>query len=159
MAMEIERKFLLRNDSWRRSARGRKYRQGYITAGSGVTVRVRTVEEQGFLTIKGKSSGAARAEYEYLIPVEDAREMLSTLCSGPLIEKTRYLVEYGGFTWEIDEFAGENQGLLVAEIELESEEQDFPRPPWLGREVTGDDRYFNASLVRNPYRNWGSKTA
>ncbi len=154
MAIEIERKFLLRDDSWRKSARGRHYRQGYIMTGRGVTVRVRTVEDAGFLTIKGKSRGAARAEYEYPIPLADAREMLETLCSGPLIEKTRYLVEYGGFTWEIDEFAGENQGLLVAEIELSSEEQDFPRPPWLGREVTGDSRYFNASLVQNPYGKW-----
>ncbi|HEB51112.1 MAG TPA: CYTH domain-containing protein [Desulfobulbus sp.] len=154
MAIEIERKFLLRNDSWRQSARGRLYRQGYIMSGSGVTVRVRTVEEKGFLTIKGKSRGAARAEYEYPIPLTDAREMLETLCTGPLIEKMRYLVEYEGFTWEIDEFAGENQGLIVAEIELSSEVQEFPRPPWLGREVTGDGRYFNASLARNPYRRW-----
>ncbi len=154
MAIEIERKFLLCNDTWRSSARGRQYRQGYIMTGKGVTVRVRTVEEQAYLTIKGKSRGAARAEYEYPIPLADALEMLETLCARPLIEKTRYLVEYGGFSWEIDEFAGENQGLLVAEIELSSEEQDFPRPPWLGREVTGDSRYFNASLVQNPYTNW-----
>ncbi len=154
MAIEIERKFLLCNDSWRQGARGRHYRQGYIMTGRGVTVRVRTVEDRGFLTIKGKSRGMARAEYEYPIPVADAREMLETLCTGPLIEKTRYLVEYRGFTWEIDEFAGENQGLLVAEIELSSEDQDFPRPPWLGREVTGDRRYFNASLVQDPYKNW-----
>ncbi len=155
MATEIERKFLLRDDSWRSGARGRRYRQGYIMSGSGVTVRVRTVEEQGFLTIKGKSRGAVRAEYEYPVPLADAREMLATLCEKPLIEKTRYLVEYGGFTWEIDEFAGENRGLVVAEIELGSEDQEFPRPPWLGEEVTGDVRYFNASLAKNPFRQWG----
>ena len=154
MAIEIERKFLLKDDSWKHAAHGRVYRQGYILGGSGVTVRVRTIGEKGFLTIKGKSRGAARAEYEYEIPVQDAREMLEALCQKPLIEKKRYQVDYAGFTWEIDVFSGENKGLTVAEIELADENQTFAKPDWLGKEVTGDARYFNASLVKTPYSAW-----
>lgn len=154
MGVEIEKKFLLVSDDWRKTAEGKLYRQGYLPAESGCTVRVRTAGSQGYLTIKGKSVGAARPEFEYQIPLDDANEMLDTLCKKPLIEKTRYLVNYCGFTWEIDEFSGENEGLLVAEIELEHQDQKFEKPSWLGREVTGDSRYFNARLVDNPFTKW-----
>ena len=157
MGVEIEKKFLLLNNDWKKTAKGTVYRQGYLPAESGCTVRVRRAGTKGYLTIKGKSVGAARPEFEYLIPLDDATEMLDTLCKKPLIEKTRYLVDYHGFTWEIDEFSGENDGLLIAEIELESPDQKFEKPPWLGIEVTGDPRYFNARLVDNPYKIWGKE--
>lgn len=157
MGVEIEKKFLLASDDWRETAKGTIYRQGYLPAESGCTVRVRTAGLKGYLTIKGKSIGAARPEFEYPIPLDDANEMLDILCKKPLIEKTRFLVKYSGFTWEIDEFSGDNKGLLVAEIELEHPDQKFDKPPWLGREVTGDPRYFNARLVDNPFRKWGKK--
>ena len=155
MGIEIEKKFLLCGSSWRDIAVGSEYRQGYLPAEIGCTVRVRLAGIKGYLTIKGKSIGAARPEYEYEIPAADAREMLDRLCRKPLIEKTRFKVEHRGFIWEIDEFTGENQGLLVAEIELEYEDQPFEKPEWIGREVTGDTRYFNARLVENPYSKWG----
>ena len=154
MAVEIEKKFLLASDDWRKTAKGTFYRQGYLPAESGCTVRVRTAGATGYLTIKGRSVGAARPEFEYPIPLDDANEMLDTLCKKPLIEKTRYLVNYCGFTWEIDEFEGENKGLLVAEIELQYPEQEFEKPSWIGREVTGESRYFNARLVDTPYSKW-----
>jgi CYTH domain-containing protein len=118
------------------------------------TVRVRTVDAAGYLTIKGMSHGAARAEYEYEIPVADADELLDSLCERPLIEKTRYRVEHGGLVWEIDEFDGDNRGLVVAEVELKSADQAIVKPAWLGEEVTADRRYFNASLVEHPYTKW-----
>ncbi len=154
MGTEIERKFLVRDESWRRGAAGTRYRQGYLCNSEGVTVRVRTAGELGFLTIKGPSDGAARAEYEYEIPARDAEELLDTLCERPLIEKLRYRVAHAGLVWEIDEFLGENQGLIVAELELERADQPFALPPWAGEEVTGDPRYFNASLVRCPFTSW-----
>jgi adenylate cyclase len=158
MGMEIERKFLLSSDAWRAGAKGTRYRQGYLrSSADGCTVRVRSSGRQAFLTLKGRSSGAARAEFEYEIPLADAEEILDTLCGGPLIEKTRYCVEFGGLTWEIDEFHGDNAGLVLAEVELEREDQQVSLPPWVGREVTGDGRYYNASLVRNPYRKWGGR--
>lgn len=154
MGTEIEKKFLLANEDWRGLGTGKPYCQGYLTEEKGRTVRVRTIDDRGVLTIKGPSKGASRHEYEYQIPVEEAREMLDNLCHQPLIEKTRYKVEYAGFTWEIDEFKGDNEGLLFAEIELEEEGQEFEKPPWIGKEVTGDSRYYNANLVRNPYSKW-----
>ena len=154
MGQEIERKFLLKNDTWRSEATGTLYRQGYLSSVKERTVRVRTVGDKAFLTIKGVTVGATRAEYEYPIPISDCNAMLDTLAEKPIIEKKRYKVARGGLTWEIDEFFGENQGLIVAEVELEREDQPFVKPDWVGDEVTGDPRYYNANLIRNPYTKW-----
>lgn len=154
MGREIERKFLIEDDGWRGLSEGTPYRQGYLSSGSGVTVRVRTAGKRGVLTIKGPDEGGAKLEYEYEIPLGEALEMLGRLCRGPLIEKIRYRIPYAGFTWEVDEFSGDNAGLLLAEIELDFVGQEFARPPWLGLEVTGDSRYYNASLVHYPYCRW-----
>ncbi len=154
MATEIERKFLVKGDKWRSLGRGTGYRQGYIsTKETGTTVRVRVVGDRGYLTIKGTTVGASRAEFEYPIPVEDAREMLNTLCDRPLIEKTRYRIQQGELTWEVDEFAGENQGLILAEVELEDENQTVELPEWIDREVS-DPKYFNVNLAKHPYSQW-----
>ena len=153
MSKEIERKFLVIEDSWRTNE-GIPYRQGYLSTDRHRTVRVRIAGPEAWLTVKGITRGATRAEYEYPIPVADAREMLDTLCHEPLIEKQRYRVDFGGLTWEVDEFEGANAGLVVAEVELEREDQPFERPPWLGREVTHDPKYFNANLVDKPYTRW-----
>lgn len=155
MAEEIERKFLVTSREWR-TGDATEYRQGYLSLDKERTVRVRLAGDQAYLTIKGITRGATRREYEYPIPREDAVQMLDELCRQPLIEKRRYRLEHEGLTWEIDEFFGDNAGLVVAEVELEREDQPFARPPWLGEEVTGDPRYYNASLVENPYRNWRS---
>ncbi|MDY6792396.1 MAG: CYTH domain-containing protein [Thermodesulfobacteriota bacterium] len=154
MGIEIERKFLVKDDSWRTSAVGKKYHQGYLNSHKERTVRVRTIDSKGYLTIKGIAKGAVRAEYEYEIPVDDAREMLDGLCEEPLIEKTRYKVEHHGFVWEVDVFHGENQGLIIAELELDSKEQKFEKPEWIGAEVTGDSNYFNSNLIHHPYSQW-----
>ncbi len=154
MGIEIERKFLPASDGWKRLASGAAYRQGYLCADRERSVRIRTIGERGFLTVKGTSIGASRLEYEYEIPVDDANTLLNSLCQKPLIEKIRYKIEHAGFTWEVDEFLGENEGLIVAEIELESEDQRFERPDWIGKEVTGDPRYFNANLIKHPYSSW-----
>ncbi len=155
MGIEIEKKFLLKGGEWKQLAVGIAYRQGYLNSVKERTVRVRTINDKGFLTIKGISVGATRLEYEYEIPLEDAQALLDELCEKPLIEKNRYKVDFGGFTWEIDEFFGQNDGLIVAEIELESEDQSFDKPQWVGEEVTGDSRYFNSNLIKNPYSQWG----
>ena len=154
MGIEIERKFLLSADTWKEPAKGTYYRQGYLNSQKERTVRVRTIGDTGFLTIKGISVGATRMEYEYEIPVEDARVLLSELCEKPLIEKNRYKIEFAGFIWEVDEFFGENEGLIVAEIELENEGQQFEKPEWVGKEVSDDPRYFNSSLIKNPFSSW-----
>lgn len=154
MAQEIERKFRVSGDDWRGLAEGQEFRQGYLSTVAERTVRVRRKGDQGFLTVKGISVGAARAEFEYEIPLADADEMLDTLCEKPIIEKTRYRIPYQGFVWEVDEFAGANAGLIVAEIELSDEEQTFPKPPWIGEEVTDDPRYFNANLIAHPFKVW-----
>lgn len=153
MAVEIERKFLVKGDGWRSLAVGSIYRQGYITTHTNTTVRVRIVGTQGYLTIKGPTAGQARAEFEYPIPLEDAQEMLETLCDRPLIEKTRYKIEQGDLVWEIDEFMGENQGLILAEVELQHEHQSFDLPQWIDREVS-DPKYFNVNLAKHPYSQW-----
>ncbi len=155
MGIEIEKKFLLTGTEWRQLAAGTAYRQGYLSSVKERTVRVRTIDDKGFLTIKGISVGAVRREFEYEIPVADANALLDELCEKPIIEKNRYKVEYGGFIWEIDEFFGENDGLVVAEIELESEDQRFDKPEWVGEEVSGDARYFNSNLIKHPYSQWG----
>ncbi len=152
MAKEIERKFLLRDSSWPRE-NGITLRQGYLNSAKERTVRVRIMGDKCYLTIKGISLGPTRQEYEYEIPCRDAEELLA-LCEKPLIEKNRYRVKQGDVIWEIDEFLGENQGLVTAEVELDHEDQDFPKPDWIGEEVTGEPRYFNANLVKNPYTNW-----
>ena len=154
MGIEIEKKFLLTGTEWKQLATGTAYRQSYLNSVKERTVRVRTINDQGFLTIKGVSVGATRLEYEYEIPLEDANALLDELCEKPLIEKNRYKISFSGFTWEVDEFFGENDGLVVAEIELESENQVFDKPEWVGEEVTGDSRYFNSNLINNPYTKW-----
>lgn len=155
MGIEIERKFLVRAEAWRSTSTGRFYRQGYLSTAKARVVRVRTIDDkEGYLTVKGKSHGAMRLEFEYAIPVNDARQMLEKLCLHPLIEKTRYTVRAGGHLWEIDEFAGANKGLILAEVELADEHQPLELPAWVDREVTGDPRYFNAYLIKHPYTRW-----
>lgn len=154
MGKEIERKFLVQGDSWRALAKGTVYRQGYLSTVKERVVRVRTIDDNGFLTIKGITTGVSRAEFEYEIPTEDANLMLDNLCERPLIEKTRYKIALDGLTWEIDEFAGDNQGLIVAEVELQDENQQFEKPDWIGEEVSGDPRYFNSNLIKHPFMNW-----
>ena len=154
MAKEIERKFLVKGDAWRALAKGTTYRQGYLNSAKERTVRVRTAEDKAFLTIKGLTLGATRAEYEYEIPFDEGKAMLDALAEKPLIEKKRYKIPAGGLTWEIDEFLGDNAGLIVAEVELKSEDQAFERPVWLGDEVTGDTRYYNANLIKKPFTRW-----
>lgn len=154
MAKEIERKFLVVDASYKRQASHCEIRQGYLNSDKERTVRVRTIDDKAFLTIKGRTHGVTRDEFEYEIPYKDACVMLDTLAERPLIEKNRYLVKCGGFLWEIDEFFGENSGLTVAEIELPDENETFERPAWLGEEVSDDPRYFNSNLVKNPYRNF-----
>jgi adenylate cyclase len=154
MPTEIERKFLVKDDQWRTNATGALYRQGYISTNKHCSVRVRLVGDQGYLTIKGSTQGLSRAEYEYLIPAGDAQEMLDNLCDRPLIEKTRYTLEVAGLTWEIDEFAGENQGLIVAEVELIDENQIIELPDWIGQEVSDDPRYYNVNLAQHPISQW-----
>ena len=154
MAKEIERKFLVKGDAWRALAKGTTYRQGYLNSAKERTVRVRTAEDKAFLTIKGLTLGATRAEYEYEIPFDEGKAMLDALAEKPLIEKKRYKIPAGDLTWEIDEFLGDNVGLIVAELELKSEDQAFDRPAWLGDEVTGDSRYYNANLIKKPFTRW-----
>lgn len=154
MAKEIERKFLVKNEDFKKQASGTMYRQGYLNSVKERTVRVRTVGDKAFLTIKGITVGATRVEYEYEIPFDECNAMLDDLAEKPIIEKKRYKVPMGKFTWEIDEFFGENQGLTVAEIELESEDEKFDKPAWVGEEVTGDPRYFNSNLIKHPFTKW-----
>lgn len=153
MGQEIERKFLVRGDDWR-TDNGTLIRQGYMHNNVKGTVRVRTKGERAYLTVKSGMTGITRAEFEYEIPLADANQMLDKLCQKPLIEKIRHEVNVGRFKWEIDEFLEENAGLVVAEIELEDEDQQFPKPDWLGKEVSDDARYLNANLVKNPYSKW-----
>ncbi|MEM7583958.1 MAG: CYTH domain-containing protein [Acidobacteriota bacterium] len=154
MGTEIERKFLVDGDGWREGAVGTVYRQGYLSTAVERNVRVRLKGDRGILTVKGRAEGLTRLEFEYEIPTADAEHMLDALCLEPLIEKTRYKIEYGGAVWEVDEFAGVNAGLVVAEVELESEEQAVELPPWVGREVSGDPRYLNSNLVEKPFSSW-----
>jgi CYTH domain-containing protein len=153
MGTEIERKFLVKQGAWR-DASATRYRQGYLSTVKERTVRVRTISDKAYLTIKGITVGASRTEFEYEIPIVDAEEMLDNLCEKPLIEKNRYMVEVGALTWEVDEFFGENEGLIIAEIELQSEDQPFDKPDWVTEEVTADPRYYNANLINHPYNRW-----
>lgn len=152
MPVEIERKFLVRGDGWK-TDRGVRFIQGYLNCDAERTVRVRIAGDKAFLTVKGINAGAVRQEFEYEIPIADAEQLLR-ICEGALIEKTRHTVVHAGMTWEIDEFHGANDGLTVAEIELEDPEQTFDRPAWVGPEVTADARYFNSSLAVKPYSSW-----
>lgn len=154
MAKEIERKFLVNGDEWRKGATGSVYHQGYLCHTPERTVRVRLATGRGFVTIKGVTKGAVRDEFEYEVPAADAKAMLAHLCEKPLIEKTRYLVKHAGLTWEIDEFHGDNTGLIVAEVELQSADQQIEKPAWIGLEVTDDPRYYNANLVNRPFKAW-----
>ncbi|MBE9240617.1 CYTH domain-containing protein [Synechocystis salina] len=156
MAVEIERKFLVEDDRWRSLAQGYLYRQGYIATQDLTTVRIRTIGDQAYLTIKGKNTGMTRLEFEYEIPAVDANQILTELCSPPLIEKYRYCLDYQGKTWEVDEFLGDNQGLILAEVELTDADEQISLPPWIGEEVTNDARYYNVNLAKHPYKNWSN---
>lgn len=154
MGREIERKFLVRSAEWKRDVTGvRSLRQGYLAIDKGNNVRVRTDGQRAWLTIKGRGEGITRPEFEYKIPIADADQLLA-LCRGRVVEKVRHLIPAGEYVWEIDEFAGENSGLIVAEIELSDEATPVPRPGWLGEEVTTDPRYLNANLAVHPFRRW-----
>jgi len=155
MGIEIERKFLVRKDVWTPADSGTRFRQGYLCLDPERTVRVRLAGETGYLTIKGRTENGARAEFEYPIPPEEARELLDRLCLRPLIEKVRYRVKVGAHLWEVDEFFGENADLLLAEVELDDIAEDVELPEWIGAEVTDDPRYYNAALIRHPFRDWG----
>jgi CYTH domain-containing protein len=156
MPIEIERKYLINNELWKNEEphhAGVHYSQGYLCASPERTVRVRIAGDKAFITIKGQTIGFARPEFEYDIPVADALLMLK-MCVGPLIEKKRYKVEFASKLWEVDVFEGDNQGLTIAEIELKSTDETFELPPWIGQEVTGDKRYYNSYLSKNPFNNW-----
>ena len=151
--IEIERKFLVVNNEYK-SGKPQRISQGYICSENDRVVRVRIKGDKAYLTIKNATIGFARNEYEYEIPVADAEAMLHNTCQQPIIEKTRYVLEYKGYTWEVDEFHGDNEGLVVAEIELENKDDVFDCPDFIGEEVTGDARYYNACLFKNPYKMW-----
>ena len=155
MAIEIERKFLVDKTKWQPKTKGDTIRQGYLSREPERTVRVRIRNDKGYITIKGKNdtAGLSRIEFEYEIPKADAESLLK-LCLSPILEKTRYIEEIEGHVWEIDEFYGDNEGLLVAEIELSSKDEDFSLPDWVTEEVTGEVRYYNSSLLSNPYSLW-----
>ncbi len=153
MAKEIERKFLVTSDDWRAGAKGVSYMQGYIATKGDATVRVRVAGDKGFITVKGPSEGIVRDEFEYEIPKKDAEKMLETLCDSK-VEKTRYKIKHDGLVWEVDEFAGANKGLVIAEVELPDEKHHVDPPSWAGADVSEDPRYTNAALAKNPYSQW-----
>ena len=153
MAIEIERKFLVKKNSWTRPNEGTLYIQGYLSSSPETTVRIRIAVKIGFITIKGKTTGFSREEFEYEIPVEDA-EILLKKCKNAPIKKIRYKVLLNGTLWEIDEFLEENSGLLMAEVELPDEKASFFRPEWLGKEVTDDKRYHNSHIAQHPFKTW-----
>jgi len=153
MGMEIERKFLVSSDLWRVGTLPVRYAQGYLSKDTIRTVRIRIAGTKGYLTIKGPVSGISRSEFEYPIPLEDAQQLLD-LCIGPIVKKNRHKILFEGHLWEVDEFLGENQGLIMAEVELSHPEESIILPPWIGREVSGDSRYYNSNLNTNPYQEW-----
>jgi len=153
MGKEIERKYLVIGEAWKELATGTLYRQGYLNSQKERVVRARTMGDRAALTVKGITVGATRLEFEYDIPFDDATQLLE-LCEQPIIEKTRYKIAIGDLVWEVDEFHGVNEGLTVAECELESEDQAIDKPAWIGDEVTGDPRYFNSNLIASPYTTW-----
>ncbi len=153
--LEIERKFRVVDDGWRAAVtRTRHYRQGYLASDRQASIRVRSDGTNAWLNIKASRVGRARTEFEYPVPLADAETMLGELCGTRLIEKTRHWVEHRGHEWEVDVFEGRNLGLVIAEVELSSEDEDFERPPWLGQEVTEDLHYYNDYLARYPYTTW-----
>ncbi|MCH8503673.1 MAG: CYTH domain-containing protein [Ectothiorhodospiraceae bacterium] len=155
MATEIERKFLVVSDDWRACVqRSQPMRQGYLSGGRKGSIRVRIAGYRAWLNIKSATLGVRRLEFEYAIPLQDAAEMLERLCDGPLVEKVRHEVPLGDHLWEVDEFQGENAGLIVAEVELADEDETFTMPSWAGEEVSNDPRYYNVSLVKSPYSTW-----
>ena len=154
MAKEIERKFVVSADTWRPAEAGIQFKQGYLTSDSERQVRIRRAGDQAFITVKSKAVGLSRSEFEYQIPNSDAEEMLASLCLKPLIEKVRYRIDQAGFVWEVDEFHGDNEGLVLAEIELSHERQQVILPPWVGKEVSDDPRYLNTNLKEHPFRDW-----
>jgi adenylate cyclase len=154
MGKEIERKFLVKKDVWSPQGPGTHFKQGYLNSQKERVVRVRIEGTTAKLTIKGLTTGATRSEFEYPLPLGDAEVLLDQLCEQPLIDKHRHVEHHGGHTWEIDVFHGDNEGLVVAEVELGSESESIELPPWAGDEVTHDPRYFNSNLLKNPYRTW-----
>lgn len=154
MPLEIERKFLVDTGKLGEPGHGRRYRQGYLPAAGRTSVRVRISDDSAWLTIKGKTVGSTRLEFEYPVPAADAEAILDSLCEGSIIDKTRHLVEHAGHTWEVDIFTGDNAGLVIAEVELAAEDEAVELPEWVSSEVTDDPRYYNANLVTNPYCNW-----
>ena len=154
MGIEIERKYLVKGNSFKYGISGILYKQGYLLSDPEKVVRIRIIDTKGFITIKSKVTGFTRHEFEYEIPVKDAEEMLDLLCEKPIIEKHRYIYDYMGFIWEIDEFHGVNEGLIIAEIELKNENTVFTKPDWIGEEVTGITKYYNSELVKYPYNVW-----
>ncbi len=155
MAIEIEKKFLLNNDGWRKHAdAGTAFKQGYLLGSEKASVRIRIEGERANINVKSATLGITRQEFEYAIPMQDAEELLTSLCQKPLIEKTRYHVMHDNHLWEIDVFAGDNAGLVVAEIELQSEDEYFSRPDWIGEDVSDDHRYYNVCLVKHPFCDW-----
>lgn len=153
MGKEIERKYLVTGQDWKESGEGTLFRQGYLNSQKERVVRARTMGEKAVLTIKGITVGATRLEFEYEIPLDDCNQLLD-LCEQPIIEKTRYRIPHGGLVWEVDEFHGVNEGLVVAECELASEDQVVEKPDWVGAEVTSDPRYYNSNLIANPFTTW-----
>ena len=159
MAIEIERKYLVKNDNWRQHITGSLHMiQGYLGGNENSSIRIRDSGNKADINIKAKIVGSSRSEFEYMVPISEAHEMLKELCDKPLIEKTRHLVIHAEHIWEVDEFAGENAGLIVAEIELASLNEPFQPPDWLGKEVTEDVRYYNICLVNHPYSSWEAVT-
>ena len=158
MATEIEHKYIVTDESYLQGySRKTYFRQGYLTTQPTCVVRVRIADDTAYLTFKGKNNGASRPEYEFEIDVDKAQSMLDTLCTTPIIEKTRYLYPYKGHTWEIDHFLGDNEGLVIAEIELKSEEESYEKPPFVGQNVTGIARYYNSNLAIRPYSTWSDE--
>ena len=154
MGVEIERKFLLAGEGWRALGQPVLLRQGYLSSDPERVVRVRVEGDHAYMTIKGRSVGATRGEWEYPIPLAEANELLERVCAQPIVEKYRRKIKFGGNVWEVDEFLGANQGLVLAEIELGSEDQQFDKPEWIGEDVTHDKRYYNSNLVRQPFSSW-----
>lgn len=156
MGKEIEYKFLVTSDAYKNWGNCTYYKQGYLSLDKERTVRVRVVGSTGYITVKGRTTGASRAEFEYVVPVEDAISMLDELCIKPLIEKNRYKIHINNLIWEVDEFLGENVGLVVAEVEVPYEGYVVEKPEWVGKEVTSDSRFFNSNLIKYPYSRWKS---
>jgi len=156
MGVEIERKFLVDHEKWQRAIRlpGTHYRQGYLLNDDKRIIRVRVTDKQGYITLKGATTGITRKEYEYKIPVKDGIELLESFAVSE-VEKIRYPIEFAGKLWEVDEFFGDNKGLIMAEIELGDEKEEFDLPEWVTRDVSDDDRYYNSNLSVNPFKNWG----